>query len=657
MKLRMKLSLTFIVTILFALIALGGLSFLRTQRIFSEEIKEVSESLVEEMSGNITRELEMYRHALSVMRINESLQKAYYERDIRMLTREFSNYIDEFDAVSNIYVGYKNKEFYIYPESEVGEDFDPMVRPWYEEAVAAEGFIWTDPYVNSVDDSITISVALPIYGRDDSIIGVLAADINVGTLGEQMNAIQILESGYPFILDRQGKVLTHKEEGVLGKEVPIPEIKEAITQNSSGTVNYTYNGTSRFGVYREIKETGWTVIVGIDNAEFFNKALPILIQILVIGFITFIIVIMISTVFSSKITKPVKRLQEAMNTVKEGDFSTRVQIKGKDEIAHMATAFNAMLDNVSQLVSETKQASYSVSTASDGLSKDAETALISAEEVSKTVQEIALGASDQAKDSESGVIKANELNTALDQLLTYIQEMMGKADHVKEQNEKSSTVIKTLRERSSESDTAIIRIEDAVSSLDSKSHTIGTIVETIYSIADQTNLLALNASIEAARAGEHGKGFAVVAEEIRKLAEESANAVKEIQQHIQEIQDQSNETTEIMGVVKESGNLQNASVKEVETTFQVIFSVIEDITRMIEQATHKVQEISEKKEEVVGSIENISAVSEETAAASEEVTASMEVQAETVRSVNTSSEELRELAGKLEQMLKRFKTE
>ncbi len=129
MKLRMKLSLTFIVTILFALIALGGLSFLTTQRIFSEEIKEVSESLVEEMSGNITRELEMYRHALSVMRINESLQKAYYERDIRMLTREFSNYIDEFDAVSNIYVGYKNKEFYIYPESEVGEDFDPMVRP------------------------------------------------------------------------------------------------------------------------------------------------------------------------------------------------------------------------------------------------------------------------------------------------------------------------------------------------------------------------------------------------------------------------------------------------------------------------------------------------------------------------------------------------
>jgi methyl-accepting chemotaxis protein len=235
--------------------------------------------------------------------------------------------------------------------------------------------------------------------------------------------------------------------------------------------------------------------------------------------------------------------------------------------------------------------------------------------------------------------------------------MTDKADNVKEQNEKSNTVIKTLRERSIESDSAILRIEDAVNNLDSKSHTIGTIVGTIYSIADQTNLLALNASIEAARAGEHGRGFAVVAEEIRKLSEESANAVKEIQQHIQEIQDQSSQTTEIMSVVKESGDLQNTSVKEVEASFQVIFSVIEDITRMIEQATNKVNEISAKKEEVVGSIENISAVSEETAAASEEVTASMEVQAETVRSVSSSSEELRALSGKLEDLLKRFKTE
>jgi methyl-accepting chemotaxis protein len=657
MKLRMKLSLTFIITILLALLALGGLSFLKTQSIFSEEIQEVTESLVDEMSGNISKDMETYRHALSVMRINESLQKAYYERDTRMLMHELTNYREEFDKVTSVYAGYKNKEFYVYPDTELPDGFDPTSRPWYQEAAESGDIIWTDPYINTADQSITTSVAVPIYGRDDTLIGVLAADINVGSLAQEMNAIQVLESGYPYILDRQGNILTHKDSALVGQEVPVAEIQEAITQSSSGTVNYRYNNMNRFGIYREIQETGWTVIVGIDNADFFNKALPILMQILIIGLITFAIVIVISAVFSRMITKPVEKLQNVMNTVKEGDFSARVQIKGKDEIAHMAKAFNAMLDNVSHLVSETKHASESVSSASEGLSKDAETALMSAEEVSKTVQEIALGASDQAKDSEMGVIKANELNTSLDQLLTYIQEMTDKADNVKEQNEKSNTVIKTLRERSIESDSAILRIEDAVNNLDSKSHTIGTIVGTIYSIADQTNLLALNASIEAARAGEHGRGFAVVAEEIRKLSEESANAVKEIQQHIQEIQDQSSQTTEIMSVVKESGDLQNTSVKEVEASFQVIFSVIEDITRMIEQATNKVNEISAKKEEVVGSIENISAVSEETAAASEEVTASMEVQAETVRSVSSSSEELRALSGKLEDLLKRFKTE
>ena len=657
MKLRMKLSLTFIITILLALTSLGGLSFITTQRIFSEEIREVTESLVTEMSGNISKDMKTYRHTLSTMRINESLQKAYYERDTRMLMHEFENYFNEFDKVTNIYVGYKNKEFYIYPEAELEEDFDPMTRPWYEEALAAKSIVWTDPYVNATDGSMIASVAVPILGRDDTVIGVLAADINLATLREEMNAIQILESGYPFILDRNATVLTHKDPSFIGQEIPFPEIKEAVTHKTSGNVDYEYNNMPRFGVFREIQETGWTVMVGLDRLEFFNKALPILIQILIIGLVTFVIVILISAIFSRKITRPVQRLQEAMNTVKEGDFSARVQIRGRDEIAHMGSAFNAMLDNVAHLVSETKHASESVSAASEGLSKDAETALLSAEEVSKTVQEIALGASDQAKDSESGVLKANELNISLDQLLTYIQNMMDRADNVKEQNEKSNAVINTLRERSSENDSAIVRIEDAVHSLDSKSHTIGTIVETIYSIADQTNLLALNASIEAARAGEHGRGFAVVAEEIRKLAEESANAVKEIQQHIQEIQNQSGETTEIMGIVKESGNMQNASVIEVEASFKVIFNVIEEIIEMIEHATNKVNEISAKKEEVVRSIENISAVSEETAAASEEVTASMEVQAETVRSVNSSSEELHALSAKLESLLQRFKTE
>lgn len=77
-----------------------------------------------------------------------------------------------------------------------------------------------------------------------------------------------------------------------------------------------------------------------------------------------------------------------------------------------------------------------------------------------------------------------------------------------------------------------------ITNLSEKSQAIVNITTKISSISEQTNLLALNASIEAARAGEHGKGFAVVSEEVRKLAEQSAEATQDISKEIQEIQEQ-----------------------------------------------------------------------------------------------------------------------
>ncbi len=198
------------------------------------------------------------------------------------------------------------------------------------------------------------------------------------------------------------------------------------------------------------------------------------------------------------------------------------------------------------------------------------------------------------------------------------------------------------------------KVASAVDALDHETEDIGTILETIRSIADQTNLLALNASIEAARAGEHGRGFAVVAEEIRKLAEQTGQATGEIQHMVSSIRQKSSETVGIMTEVKAFSEEQRSAVASVDSAFSDIAGIIHAIVEKIHTFDTHIGEIQKDKETIVSSIENIYAVSEETAASSEEVAASMEQQAGAVDSVSNSAQTLQGLAEQLNAQLDRF---
>jgi methyl-accepting chemotaxis protein len=149
---------------------------------------------------------------------------------------------------------------------------------------------------------------------------------------------------------------------------------------------------------------------------------------------------------------------------------------------------------------------------------------------------------------------------------------------------------------------------------------IKVMADTISSISEQTNLLALNAAIEAARAGEQGKGFAVVAEEVRKLAEQSGEAIIGIKDTIIKVQEAfknlSINSNEVLNHIKETVSPQfQAFGKMGERYYEdanFVSNMSEEIAAMTEQITATVGQVSQSVENMVsiaeGSSENASSI-------------------------------------------------
>jgi len=190
--------------------------------------------------------------------------------------------------------------------------------------------------------------------------------------------------------------------------------------------------------------------------------------------------------------------------------------------------------------------------------------------------------------------------------------------------------------------------------LESKSKSISNIITTINKIAKETNLLALNASIEAARAGNAGSGFMVVAEEIKKLADQSVDSVREVEKIITDIQQQTKDTVKIVMEAEDVVKEQEEAVSQTEEAFASLNRQVENLIDNVGMIFDSVKVIEDARKGTLASIENISAVSEETAAASLSVGENTNSQLEAISNLELLSKELDENARALGKAVEKF---
>jgi methyl-accepting chemotaxis protein len=251
-----------------------------------------------------------------------------------------------------------------------------------------------------------------------------------------------------------------------------------------------------------------------------------------IGLIVLFLGITVSTLLARSITTPIKALAEMAAKFDDGDFSSQLDDRRRDEFGELAGHFNKATARLHEITSGLRQAIGNLATNS--------------KELTATADELSHGAQQQA----SQVAQAATAMTEMNQTIHEVAHNAGSAATAATNSltmaaSGKETVAKTVHGME-EIARAVRDTAATISQLGESSDKIGAIVNVINEIADQTNLLALNAAIEAARAGEAGMGFAVVADEVRRLAERTTEATGEIAGMVKEIQGQTRQSVASM---------------------------------------------------------------------------------------------------------------
>jgi methyl-accepting chemotaxis protein len=234
------------------------------------------------------------------------------------------------------------------------------------------------------------------------------------------------------------------------------------------------------------------------------------------------------------------------------------------------------------------------------------------------------------------------------------KEIINIADDTMLSIEEGTIVTKDLNSQTRSTIEITTGIISKIEKLAEKSSSINRIINVINDIANQTNLLSLNATIEAARAGDYGWGFAVVAAEIRKLAEQSEQSVKDIKNIIISIEEDTSSTVRTARQAENVLLLQERAVKNTTDSYQNIGDNVNRLMVYIKYITENVNNIENVRASTLGAIENISAVLEEIAASSNLVSQTSNEQLSSVENLNEAANSLKDNADKMVQEVQKF---
>lgn len=460
---------------------------------------------------------------------------------------------------TNVYVGYASKTAKFSDPTGVPADYDPTLRPWYQQAVSADGPVVTAPYVDAGTGKLVVTFAVPVK-EQGALKAVVAGDVAMDSVVANVRGIHPTPASSGLLLDSNGTVIAGSDPALTLK--PFTEtIKgtDFATLKSGNLVDGTFNGREKTFLATAVPGTHWLLVVALDNGDatagmrslLKASALSLAILALLSGALMHLLI--------ARLLKRLSGIRDAMNSIANGtnDLSQRLPDKGGDEVAQIAQAFNAFSDKLSVVMVQLRDASASVKNAA---------------------HEIAAGNQDLSGRTEQAASSLRETASAVEEITASVTQSNESAAEANEQASKASVA-------ASRGGDVVAQAISTMQSIELASAKIGDITSVIDGIAFQTNILALNASVEAARAGEQGRGFAVVAGEVRNLASRSAQAAKEIKSLI-------DSTTESVATGSRFVHLAGDSMDEIRASVGSVSGIMREISIATREQMKGIHEIN-----------------------------------------------------------------
>ncbi|SDB35190.1 methyl-accepting chemotaxis protein [Eubacterium oxidoreducens] len=542
-------------------------------------------------------------------------------------------------------------------------EYDYFSQEYYTMCENAEGAQFTDPYYDETSGSVLASCAVPIY-FDDKFAGCITVDIELGTITQIVNDIQIGDHGAAMMITGSGVYMAGVEDELLMKTNNILEDENSslakagaeILENESGTTSYT-SGKSTINIYYDtLDATGWKLMLTMPQSEL-NEALNHMVIVLgIIAVVAIVVAVFIVLMLVRSISNSINRVQEFAGSLAQGDFTVEnLNVTTQDELGIMGDSLNDMFDANREVISSIKSHAGEVDVSSRTL-KDA------ADVLAEKFEEIQRYMSDVNEAMMNTSAATEEVNASTEEVLSNVNLLASEA-------EQSMQMASEIRVRATEVgdnsrhavDSANALGRDFSERLEKSSEnakvvaSIGELAQVISEIAEQINLLSLNASIEAARAGEAGRGFAVVATEIGSLASSTSEAVEQIKTTIDQVQKAFNELAEdaqgMLGFVTDTVAPDYAQFVEVAEQYGKDAEAIDDTSGRISQMTDAIKHIMQ---EVTDAVQSIAEATQNTTELSNNITENVNEVSTNVTEISDLSEATEEIASNLNEVVGKF---